>query len=510
VLSIGDQFGRYLVEAKLGEGGMGLVYRATDTGLGRPVAVKIIRPELSGNPEWRKRFAHEARAAARLDHPNIVSVHEVGCEHDLDYICMEYLEGETLDQVLRRRPLGAREALGYAISMVSAMSAAHGAGIVHRDLKPANVFITAGGPLKLLDFGLAKFAPAAGAGESAETRTLTTREGQILGTVSYMSPEQAEGRTVDARSDIFSFGTVLYEMVTGQRAFDRDSNLATLAAILRETPKPVRHHVPSVSPEMDRLIAKCLEKQAGRRFGSMKELQAALEARLRAEQGRRLPWRLRKWTAWARLAAALLCGLALMWWLSARVKLSDMYLFCFILSFIYSMVGAFSGFLHLHHTHFHGPHDLGSGDLPQADTGSAGPAPISPVNAGTIAAFLVWFGGAGYVLAGPLRLGLAPSYPGAVASGCAGAALVFLLLTRVLMAHDRALDPADYEMTGVTGTLSSGIREGGTGEMIFSQAGARRAMAARAVDGAPIPRGARVMVVRHEKGIAYVRNLSAQ
>jgi serine/threonine protein kinase len=507
MLSIGHLVGRYRLDAKLGEGGMGVVYRATDTELSRVVALKIVRPELSGNPEWRKRFSHEARAATKFDHPNIVRVYEVGCVQGLDYICMEYLEGETLDQKIARRPLGIGEALRHAIAMADAVATAHVAGVVHRDLKPANVFITEAGTLKVLDFGLAKFTGTDGTGDPGATLTMSTQLGQVLGTASYMSPEQAEGRAVDARSDIFSFGAVLYEMITGERAFAGESSMATMAAILRDQPKPAGDLVPSISPALDQVIAKCLQKQASRRFGSMGELKAALEAQLHAERSRRLPLAIGRWTTWAGLAIAVVAGFAGMSWLSSHVKLADIYLVCFLVGFAFSVVAAFSGSLHLPHVHLGGIHDLPAGDFTSTGSGAPGAGSGSAVNGGSIAAFLVWFGGAGYVLAEHFGMALATTYPAAVASGCAGAALLFVFLNRVLLAHDEPLNPADYEMTGVKGRLSSAIREGGTGEMIFSQAGTRRAIGARSATGAAIPRDSQVIVVRCERGIAYVREL---
>jgi serine/threonine protein kinase/membrane protein implicated in regulation of membrane protease activity len=507
MLSIGHQVGRYRLDAKLGEGGMGVVYRATDTQIDRLVALKIVRPELSGNPEWRKRFSHEARAAIKFDHPNIVRVYEVGSEHGLDYICMEYLEGETLDRRIERRPLGIRDALRHAIAMADAIAVAHAAGVVHRDLKPANVFLTADGALKLLDFGLAKFIETAATGDPGDTLTMSTQMGQILGTASYMSPEQAEGRAVDARSDIFSFGAVLYEMITSERAFAGETNLATMAAILRDQPKPASDLVPSISPALDQVIGKCLQKQAGRRFASMGELKAALEAQLRDERARRVPWSLRRWTTWAGLAVAVIAGFAGMSRLSSHVRLADIYLVCFLVGFAFSVVAAFSGSLHVPHAHLGGIHDLSTGELSSTGSGPPGSGSMSFVNGGTIAAFLVWFGGAGYVLAGHFGMALATTYPAAVASGVAGAALLLVFLTRVLLAHDEPLDPADYEMEGVKGRLSSSIREGGTGEMIFSQAGTRRSIGARSATGVPIPRDKQVIVVRLERGIAYVREL---
>jgi predicted Ser/Thr protein kinase/membrane protein implicated in regulation of membrane protease activity len=505
MLSVGDQLGRYRLDAKLGEGGMGVVYRATETGGDRPVALKIVRPELSGDPEWRKRFSHEARAAIKIDHPNVVRVHEVGSEQGLDYICMEYLEGETLDQKIARRPLGTREALRHAIAIADAIAAAHAAGVVHRDLKPSNVFITTDGTLKVLDFGLAKFTEGAGTGDVAATLTLSTRVGQILGTAAYMSPEQAEGHAVDARSDIFSFGAVLYEMITRERAFSGESDVATLAAILRDQPKLASDLVPSISPALDQVIGKCLQKHPGWRFASMGELKAALESHLHTTRRGRLAWSLRRWSTWAGLAAAAIAGYAVMSWLASHFRLADIYLVSFLVGFAFSVVAAFSGNLHIHHVHIGAIHDVPAGGVA---AGGSGAGSMSPINGGSIAAFLVWFGGAGFVLAGHFGMALNAVYPASVASGLAGAALLFVFLKRVLLAHDEPLNPADYEMTGVRGRLTSPVREGGTGEMIFSQAGTRRAIAARSVSGKAIPRDRQVVVVRCERGIAYVREQS--
>jgi predicted Ser/Thr protein kinase/membrane protein implicated in regulation of membrane protease activity len=499
LLTIGQQFGRFRIEAKLGEGGMGVVYRAFDLEFDRTVALKIIRPDLFGSSESRTRFAHEAKAASKLHHPHIVAVHDTGCEQGFDFICMEYVEGETLQERIRRRALGIDEAMRYAIVMADAISAVHGAGILHRDLKPANMVITASQDIKLLDFGLAKFSEPAKVTELTDTRTMCTREGQILGTVSYMSPEQAEGRVVDARSDIFSFGSVLYEMITGRHAFDGESNLATLAAILHESPKPASEITPAVSRELDRVIDKCLEKKPGRRFASMKELKAALEMQVAAESGTLIRARLGRWSFWGKLASVLVLGLALMWWGASHVKPAAIYLFCFVTGFGFSVVAALSGGFHLH---VHGPPDVGTG-LPLG----AGPHEVSGVpgvNAGTIAAFLAWFGGAGYVLAQYFGMGLVSTYITAVALGFGGAVVVFLFVAKVLLGHDHESDPADYDLVGVVGRLSSPIRAGGTGEMIYSQAGARRGASTRSAYGEAIPRGTRVVVIRYERGIAYV------
>ena len=503
MLTIGQQFGRFRIDAKLGEGGMGMVYRAFDLEFDRTVALKIIRPDRFGSPEGRSRFAHEAKAAAKLHHPHIVTVHDTGCVHGLDFICMEYVDGETLQERIRRRALGIDEALRFAINMADAVSAVHVVGIVHRDLKPGNIVIAPSQKIKLLDFGLAKFSEPANVTELTATQTMCTREGQILGTVFYMSPEQAEGRIVDARSDIFSFGSVLYEMTTGRRPFDGESNLATLAAILHQQPKPASEFNPAVSRELEQLIDKCMQKKPGRRFASMKALKAALEMQLAAESGALIPARFGRWSLPAKVALALLLGLALMWWGASHVKPAAIYLFCFVVGFSFSVVAALSGGFHLHaHTPLDAPAVLHAGDGPY------GSSTLSGINAGTIAAFLAWFGGTGYVLARYFGLGLVATYAAAVALGFGGAFMVFLFVAKVLLRHDRESNPADYDLVGVVGRLTSPIREGGIGEMIYSQAGTRRAASTRSAGGGAIPRGARVVVVRYERGIAYVNATS--
>jgi membrane protein implicated in regulation of membrane protease activity len=304
---------------------------------------------------------------------------------------------------------------------------------------------------------------------------------------------------VDARSDIFSFGSVLYEMITGRRSFDGESDLATLAAILHEQPKRASEITPAVSRELDQVIDKCLEKKPGRRFASMKELKAALEMQLAAVSETLISARLGRWSFRGKLALALLLGLALMWWGSSHVKPAAIYLFCFLTGFGFSVVAALAGGFHLH---IHGSLDVGTG-LPPG-TGPHGASAVSGVNVGTIAAFLAWFGGTGYVLAQYFGLGLVSTYIAAVTLGFGGAVVVFLFVAKVLLGHEHESDPADYDLVGVVGRLSSPIREGGTGEMIYSKAGSRRAASTRSAYGEAIPRGARVVVIRYERGIAYV------
>ena len=222
----GTKLGPYEVLSPLGSGGMGEVYRARDTRLGREVALKVLPADRLADPARRARFEQEARAVARLNHPHIVTIHEIEREGDTDFIVMELVPGKTLDALIPRQGLRLGEALRLAIPLADALAAAHGAGIVHRDLKPGNVMVTPEGIVKVLDFGLAKLVradTADSAEETAEAGAPLTRAGTVAGTTGYMSPEQARGEAVDARTDVFAFGAVLYEMVTGRRAFSGSS-----------------------------------------------------------------------------------------------------------------------------------------------------------------------------------------------------------------------------------------------------------------------------------------------
>src|SRR5580658_2919918 len=228
----GERLGPYEIETELGHGGMGEVFRARDTRLHRTVAIKIVRPEFARRTDFRERFQREARAVSALNHPHICGLYDIGERNGLDYLVMEYVEGESLAVLLQRATLPVAQALQYSAETAGALAAAHARGIVHRDLKPANIMITSAG-VKVLDFGLAKRSDRA---ESQDAATVTmeaeTSAGQVLGTVAYMSPEQAEGRPLDARSDIFSLGVVMYEMLCGQRPFRGGTTLAVLASIL--------------------------------------------------------------------------------------------------------------------------------------------------------------------------------------------------------------------------------------------------------------------------------------
>ncbi len=273
---IGRTISHYEITEKLGEGGMGVVYKARDSHLKRFVALKVLPPEMVTDPERKQRFVQEARAASALNHPNIVTVHDIDQSDGVDFIAMEYVEGKTLGELIGRKGLKLNEALKYAVQIADALAKAHAAGIVHRDLKPGNVMVTPDGRVKVLDFGLAKLTESAPA--SHEDLTLTekpsTELGLIVGTASYMSPEQAEGKKVDARSDIFSFGSLLYEMLTGRRPFRRDSQALTLAAILHLEPPPLPAEI---APELERVVTRCLRKDPARRFQTMADLKVTLE-----------------------------------------------------------------------------------------------------------------------------------------------------------------------------------------------------------------------------------------
>jgi len=265
---IGRELGHYQIIEKLGEGGMGVVYKARDTRLGRTVALKLL-PQAAGRDPDHRRFIQEARAASALNHPNIVIIHDINTAGGVDYIAMEFLAGRTLAQTIPPgRGLPIETVLEYSIQIADALAAAQAAGIVHRDLKPANVMVGEDGRVKILDFGLAKLILTPGI-ESTQT---VTAAGTIMGTLSYMSPEQAEGRPVDGRSDIFSFGAVLYEMASGIRAFERESGISTLAAVLHHDPPPR-----NAPPDLAAIISRCLRKNPADRFQRADELKRALQ-----------------------------------------------------------------------------------------------------------------------------------------------------------------------------------------------------------------------------------------
>jgi predicted Ser/Thr protein kinase len=278
----GQTLSHYQIQEKLGEGGMGVVYKALDTHLNRPVALKLLPADKVSNPERRKRFVQEARAASALNHPHIVTIYDIASDDGHDFIAMEFVQGKTLDHLLHRKGLQLADTLKYSIQIADALAKAHSAGIVHRDLKPSNVMVTEDGRVKVLDFGLAKLVEPDQPDADASTRTLQegapkTDEGAIVGTVAYMSPEQAEGKKLDGRSDIFSFGSVLYEMSTGQRAFQGETKLSTLSAILREEPKPASQLAQMVPRDLEKVIQRCLRKDPERRSQSMKDVKIALE-----------------------------------------------------------------------------------------------------------------------------------------------------------------------------------------------------------------------------------------
>jgi len=284
-LAAGTAVGPYEILAPIGAGGMGEVYRARDPRIGREVAVKVLPAAVSSEPERQRRFEQEARAAGALNHPNVLAVYDVGAHEGVPYIVSELLTGETLRRRIGGAALPVRKALDYAVQVARGLAAAHEKGIVHRDLKPENLFVTKDGRVKILDFGLAKLGPeaafipaAAGSGVSALETVTGTLPGTLLGTLGYMSPEQVQGLSADARSDIFSFGTVLYEMITGRRAFKAATAPETLTAILKQDPLETAGAEVAVSPGLERVLRHCLEKSPDERFQSARDLAFALEA----------------------------------------------------------------------------------------------------------------------------------------------------------------------------------------------------------------------------------------
>ena len=269
----GSRLGPYEILVPLGAGGMGEVYRARDPRLGREVAVKVLSEEFSADPDRRKRFEQEARSASALNHPNIVTIHEIGTSESTTYIAMELVDGRTLREVLHSGPLPTKRLLDLAFQIADGLAKAHSAGIVHRDLKPENVMVSRDGVVKVLDFGLAKLVDSA-PGESSHLPTTTnqTKAGTVLGTVGYMSPEQASGKPVDFRSDQFSLGTILYEMATGKRAFQRGTAAETLTAIIREEPEPPVTLNPAIPTPFRWILERCLQKDPEERYASTRDL----------------------------------------------------------------------------------------------------------------------------------------------------------------------------------------------------------------------------------------------
>ncbi len=290
MLNSGTRLGAYEITGALGAGGMGEVYRARDTRLNRDVAIKVLPQVFAADTERLRRFEQEAKAASALSHPNILAIYDIGERDGAPYLVTELLEGETLRDRLRSGPLAARKAFDIATQMAQGVAAAHEKGIIHRDLKPANIFVTNDGRVKILDFGLAKLTQQENASSISETQSPTrtsgghvpteaqTEAGVVLGTAGYMSPEQVRGKPADARSDIFALGTILYEMLSGKRAFEKDSSADTMAAILKDEPPDLSGEGKKIAPAVDRVVRRCLEKQPTARFQSASDLAFALDA----------------------------------------------------------------------------------------------------------------------------------------------------------------------------------------------------------------------------------------
>jgi eukaryotic-like serine/threonine-protein kinase len=320
VRMIGRSISHYEVLEELGRGGMGVLYRARDMRLERMVAIKVLHADAVSSPDRRLRFIREAQAASALTHPHIVTVHEIdrastnGVEHD--FIVMEHIDGTSLDRRLAGRPLATDEALEYAVQVAEALAAAHDAGIIHRDVKPANIMLTRRGEIKLVDFGLAKLTEALSVDTDAPTRSASppTEAGAVLGTAAYMSPEQAEGRPVDRRTDVFSFGVVLYEMLTGRRAFQGDTQVNTRAAILGRTPPSLRSIRPEVPAALERVVERCLEKNREARYASAGELLQDLQRVQASVRSRGSSWARPRVLVSAGVALALLVAAGAWLW----------------------------------------------------------------------------------------------------------------------------------------------------------------------------------------------------
>jgi eukaryotic-like serine/threonine-protein kinase len=333
---IGKTLDHYQIVEKLGEGGMGVVYKARDLRLDRFVALKLLPADKVADTDRKLRFVQEAKAASALNHPNIITVYDITAADGVEFMALEYVSGRTLDRVIGRKGLRISEALGYAVQIADALAKAHSTGIVHRDLKPANIMINEDGIAKVLDFGLAKLTEKiqGNALASAETVSVDARpqtgEGTIVGTIAYMSPEQAEGKPVDGRSDIFSFGAVLYEMLTGQVAFQGESRAMTLASILQKEPKPLAEVLENALPELERIVSRCLRKDPQRRWQSMADLKVALlDLKEESDTGRLsapVAPRRRTLPLWLVLIAAgvlVAAGVTGVWWFQRRIPIDS-------------------------------------------------------------------------------------------------------------------------------------------------------------------------------------------
>src|SRR5262249_4155658 len=276
-LQNGSRLGPYEVVSPLGVGGMGEVYRARDSRLERDVAIKVLPQKLASDPEALARFEREAKSVAALSHPNILGIYDLGSDAGVTYAAMELLTGETLRQRLAEAPIPQRRALEYGLQIAQGLAAAHEKGIVHRDLKPENIFLTSAGRVKILDFGLAKVVARDPENTQSPTVAASTEPGTVMGTVGYMSPEQVRGRPADARSDIFSFGCVLYEMLSGERAFAGESRAGTRAAIAQKDPQGPAQPSGRFSAPIQRILRHCLEKRPEERFDTAHDLAFALE-----------------------------------------------------------------------------------------------------------------------------------------------------------------------------------------------------------------------------------------
>src|SRR6516225_321616 len=315
-LKPGTRVGEYEVSKLIGSGGMGEVYQARDLRLARNVAIKVLPSFLTNDPDRLRRFEQEARAAAALNHPNILAVYQMGFYNGAPYVVSELLEGHTVRELVKGGPLSWRNATEYGVQIVRGLAAAHGKGITHRDLKPENLFVTKDGHVKILDFGLAKVT------HTSKPNHTVTEAGMVMGTVGYMSPEQVRGEAVDYRTDFFAFGAILYEMLSGQRAFNEPTAADTMSAILNQDPPGISQLQPTTPPALQRVVQRCLEKNREQRFQSASDLAFALEALSDSaitspvavrDQNSKKPNRVR--AAVAGVAVALGALVAAYWWM---------------------------------------------------------------------------------------------------------------------------------------------------------------------------------------------------
>jgi tRNA A-37 threonylcarbamoyl transferase component Bud32 len=501
----GTTLAHYTVIGMIGRGGMGVVYKARDERLDRLVALKVLHADRVADSERKNRFIQEARAASALNHPNIVVIYEIDCAGGTDFIAMELVEGSTLDDRIARG-LTPAETVGYSLQIADALVAAHAKGIIHRDLKPANIMVTPTGVVKILDFGLAKLAETQPTAGNAATRTMLTEAGVIMGTAAYMSPEQTEGKPIDARSDIFAFGAVVYEMATGRRAFQGDSTAWILSAILQGEPAPVESIMPGTPPGLVKIIHRCLRKEPQQRFQRMDEVKTCLEA-LKEESSparRQHGARVLHGPRAARIAATVLAltVIAIVGWFwrqghntyekaTQGGSMQGWFLLQTVKSTYFMWIALFgTGMLTVSLMFGHGDHEVGDHG---ADHDAGHDGNMSVLSLKVFWMFLVGFGAGGFFAADTGSSVLAASLWG-IFGGLLMGSIGYVLMNFLYKRQGNSVVRTST-VVGTTGIVGIAILPGRTGEVRCNVDGHDEYFQAQSRIATPIPVASRVKVV---------------